>query len=123
MLLVFVMISRFVSVFLCLCWAMYSTKTQLCSGMRLPFKKRLTIPNPVRSNVPNTWAYDTMSRRIHENILPRIIEDNSEELTYPSSPLRSECLLLLNDLKASLECGKSGVLRGIVDSGTVVTPV
>ena len=51
------------------------------------------------------------------DILPRIIADNEEELTFPTSPLRSECLLILNDLKSSLECGTTGFLRGMSDKG------
>ena len=80
---------------------------------------RLTsqLPPPMRSNIPNTWAFDTMSRRIITDIMERIIADNAEELTKPSSPLRSECLLQLNDLRSSLECGKVGYLRGLSDKG------
>ena len=45
------------------------------------------------------------------------MEDNSEELTRPSSSLRAECFLLLNDLKASVLSGTSGYLRGVYDEG------
>ena len=76
-----------------------------------------TLPAPMRSNVPGTWAHDTMSRRVVTDILARIVEDNSDELTRPTSPLRSECLLLLNDLKSSLEAGRGGYLRGLSDTG------
>eukprot|EP00607_Mallomonas_marina_P005148 CAMPEP_0182429444 /NCGR_PEP_ID=MMETSP1167-20130531/28964_1 /TAXON_ID=2988 /ORGANISM="Mallomonas Sp, Strain CCMP3275" /LENGTH=407 /DNA_ID=CAMNT_0024613153 /DNA_START=169 /DNA_END=1392 /DNA_ORIENTATION=+ len=58
-----------------------------------------------------------MSRRIKDEIIPRIIEDNSEELLKPTSPLRSEAFMMLNDLKSSLEFGRSAFLRGISDSG------
>jgi len=75
------------------------------------------LPPVITSNVIGTWAYDTMNRRIYKDILPRIIDDNSEELTSPSSPLRSECLLLLRDLESSLQCGNTGYLRGLTDSG------
>jgi len=77
----------------------------------------LSLPPPITSDVPGTWAFDTMSRRIVADILPRIIEDNSDELTQPSSPLRSECLLQLRDLESSLLCGKNGYLRGLADKG------
>ena len=40
----------------------------------------VNLPNAMYSNVPGTWAYDTMSRRVHENILPRIIDDNADLL-------------------------------------------
>lgn len=85
---------------------------------RLPIDKGLLpIPNGMKSNIQGTWAYDTMSRRVITDIIPRIIDDNSIELTKPTSSLRSECLLQLNDLIESLKCGKSGYLRGIADSG------
>lgn len=88
--------------------------------MRLPFSSKVHLPptpTPILSNVPGIWAFDTMSRRIKDEIYPRIIQDNENELTYPSSPLRSECLLVLNDLLSSLEAKSTGYLRGIVDSG------
>lgn len=75
------------------------------------------LPAKMRSNKQGTWAFDTMSRRVHENILPRIIEDNAEMLGQPSNALLAETFLLLNDLKSSLQCGKSGFLRPIVDAG------
>mmetsp|Transcript_3447 Transcript_3447/g.5373 ORF Transcript_3447/g.5373 Transcript_3447/m.5373 type:complete len:475 (-) Transcript_3447:659-2083(-) len=83
----------------------------------LNFKLRSNLPPPLTGDVPGTWAFDTMSRRIHQDILPRIIEDNTEELTKPTSSLRSECLLVLRDLQSSLECGTTGVLRGVFDGG------
>ena len=63
------------------------------------------LPPELTSDVPGTWAFDTMSRRIHEEILPRIIADNAEELSRPSHPSRSECLFELRDLESSLKCG------------------
>lgn len=89
--------------------------------MRHPFKSSALLskplPPPILSNVPGTWAFDTMNRRIKEEIFPRIIADNEAELTRPSSPLRAECLLSLNDLLASLSCGRSGKLRPLIDGG------
>ena len=77
--------------------------------------KSSSLPPPMTSNVPGTWAHDTMSRRFLAEIFPRIIEDNADELTQPSHPANSEVLLLLNDLKSSLECGAGGVLRGLAE--------
>jgi len=37
------------------------------------------LPQKIFSNVPNTWAFDTVSRRLHEDILERVIEDNRED--------------------------------------------
>ena len=73
------------------------------------------LPPAMRSNVPGTWAYDTMSRRFLAEIFPRILEDNVAELTQPSHPANAEVLLLLNDLKSSLECGKGGIMRGLAE--------
>jgi hypothetical protein len=85
---------------------------------KLPIdSKLLPLPPSMRSNIPGTWAYDTMSRRVVSEIIPRIIDDNSMELTRPTSPHRSECLLQINDLIASLNSGKTGYLRGISDNG------
>ena len=41
-------------------------------------KPVLPIPDPIFSDVPGTWAYDTMSRRVDEEILQRTYEDNKE---------------------------------------------
>ena len=40
----------------------------------------VSLPNAMYSNRPGTWAHDTMSRRVHEDILPRIIDDNADLL-------------------------------------------
>ena len=37
------------------------------------------LPQKIFSNVPNTWAFDTVSRRLHEDILERVMEDNRED--------------------------------------------
>lgn len=60
------------------------------------------LPQKLRSNIPGTWAHSTMSKRIIDDIFNRIIEDNTDELTQPTSSLRSECFLVLNDLKSSV---------------------
>jgi len=41
-------------------------------------KPKLPIPDPILSDVPGTWAYDTMSRRVDEEILQRTYDDNKE---------------------------------------------
>jgi hypothetical protein len=38
------------------------------------YAPRAPLPPIILSNVPGTWAYDTMSRRVRENILMRIYE-------------------------------------------------
>jgi hypothetical protein len=39
---------------------------------------KLPIPEPICSDTPGTWAYDTMSRRVNEEILQRTLEDNQQ---------------------------------------------
>jgi len=62
-------------------------------GQLLP---RLTLPNPICSNIPGTWAYDTMSRRIDDEILQRVYDDNSGflianiDILYSFQKLRDE---------------------------------
>ena len=41
-------------------------------------KPTLDIPEPICSATPGTWAYDTMSRRVDQEILQRTYEDNKE---------------------------------------------
>jgi hypothetical protein len=41
-------------------------------------KPKLSIPEPLCSETPGTWAYDTMSRRVDQEILQRTYEDNKE---------------------------------------------
>lgn len=43
----------------------------------------LKIPEPIRSNTPGTWAYDTMSRRVDAEILERTWQDNKETWSRP----------------------------------------
>jgi len=52
------------------------------------------IPPFLLSNEPGTWAYDTMSRRVRENILEPTIADNefNEESSAKLEALRQELL-------------------------------
>ncbi len=88
------------------------------SSTRLKGKLTSDLPPQMTSDIPGTWAFDTMSRRVVEEIIPRIINDNTDELTKPSSSHRSECLLVINDLISSLKAGEGGYLRGIADAGS-----
>lgn len=45
-------------------------------GRPLP---KLPLPERICSTTPGTWAYDTMSRRVNEEILQRTYEENKEE--------------------------------------------
>jgi hypothetical protein len=44
-------------------------------------KPKLPLPEPILSLTPGTWAYDTMTRRIDEEILQRTYEDNESLYT------------------------------------------
>lgn len=75
-----------------------STSTTPGSGTKP--KPKLPIPDPIYSDVPGTWAYDTMSRRVDEEILQRTYEDNKEiwETEEFSGILRR-----FNDLRSELQ--------------------
>lgn len=78
---------------------------------------KLSLPPPLKSNVPGTWAHDTMSRRVSADIFPRLIADNADRLNSPVSASTADSFLQLNDLRSSLDCGRSGYLREIIDGG------
>merc|ERR1719343_1239651 len=63
-------------------------------------KPKLPIPDPICSDVPGTWAYDTMSRRVDEEILQRTFEDNKE--TWETEEF-SGILQRFNDLRSELQ--------------------
>ena len=58
--------------------AMMATDASTASAAGNKPKPKLPIPDPIYSDVPGTWAYDTMSRRVDEEILQRTYEDNKE---------------------------------------------
>lgn len=62
-------------------------------------KPKLPIPDPLLSDVPGTWAYDTMTRRVDEEILHRTYEDNKETWNTPEF---AGILQRFNDLRAVL---------------------
>ncbi|KAG7337403.1 DUF89 domain containing protein [Nitzschia inconspicua] len=65
-------------------------------------KPKLPIPEPIYSNIPGTWAYDTMSRRVDEEILQRTYEDNKDVLEREDfGTIRSKFDALRKDLQTS----------------------
>lgn len=67
-----------------------------------PPKPALPIPKPICSDVPGTWAYDTMKRRVNEEILQRTYEDNEEVWETPEfSEVLDRFLALRKDLESS----------------------
>ena len=66
-----------------------------------PKGPNLPIPDPIYSDIPGTWAYDTMSRRVNEEILQRTYEDNKEiwENNSEFAPILKRFQELRNDLQ------------------------
>jgi hypothetical protein len=66
-------------------------------------KPRLPIPEPIYSNIPGTWAYDTMSRRVDEEILQRTYDDNKDmfENNKAFSAIKAKFDALRKDLQTS----------------------
>ena len=84
--------------------------------MKLPFRSEKIstqdLPPVLRSNVPGTWAHDTMSRRIRNDIAARILNDNKDFLQ-----LSPTCNSTLQQLLDELSAGRQGFLRDITDDG------
>ena len=61
---------------------------------------RLPLPDPICSNVPGTWAFDTMSRRVNEEILERTVQDCIEDLVENANfePIRIRIEALRHEL-------------------------
>jgi hypothetical protein len=61
----------------------------------------LPIPEPIYSNVPGTWSYDTMSRRVDEEILQRTYDDNKD--VWENNPEFESILKRFNELRYDLQ--------------------
>ena len=61
---------------------------------------RLPLPDPICSNIPGTWAFDTMSRRVNEEILERTVQDCIEDLVENANfePIRIRIEALRHEL-------------------------
>lgn len=82
------------------------SQSEASGGVGLPLPKATPMPEALTSNVPGTWAYDTMARRIREEILQRVIDDNKDVLDGAS-------LSNLKDLQTELETPDTTPLRHI----------
>jgi hypothetical protein len=68
-------------------------------------RPNLPIPEAICSTEPGTWAYDTMSRRVNEEILERNYQDNKE--TWESAkfaPVLARIQALRFDLQNAKNC-------------------
>ena len=75
--------------------------TVLTSDTGIPMP-RLDLPEPICSDVPGSWAYDTMSRRVNQEILQRTFEDNQEAFeTDAFKPILERFNKLREDLSSS----------------------
>mmetsp|Transcript_20457 Transcript_20457/g.42873 ORF Transcript_20457/g.42873 Transcript_20457/m.42873 type:complete len:445 (-) Transcript_20457:38-1372(-) len=68
----------------------------------------LSSPPMLTSTTPGTWAHDTMSRRIEADILARLQDENSEEL---SSPEFASAAAAISSLREEIQ--QSSVIRPI----------
>jgi hypothetical protein len=86
---------------------MRSSSATTCpkTGNPLP---NLPIPDPLLSLTPGTWAYDTMSRRLNEDILQRTYEENEEAFKSPSF---AKALERFNQLRSELGDAANTKLR------------
>jgi hypothetical protein len=73
---------------------------------------RLALPEPIRSETPGTWAYDTMSRRIDSEILERTYQDNKE--TFESAKFAG-ILARFKELRFELQHAASTKLSYLED--------
>jgi len=78
------------------------------ASVRPGMMPRADLPPRIFSDVPGTWAHDTMSRRVRDEILSRIYEEN------PSLP--PSCIRQLDELKAELQQPGVSKLRHIRES-------
>ena len=69
-----------------------------------------STPPVIVSNVPGTWAFDTVNRRLREDILRRVFRDNESVLTPGSDAERK-----LRSLEAELSTAGTSVIQHIAD--------
>lgn len=67
---------------------------------------RISLPPEITSDIPGTWAYDTMSRRVREDILMRIFRENN---------LDPESYARLTQLDSELKTAHSSELTPIAE--------
>jgi hypothetical protein len=65
---------------------------------------KLPLPKPICSNIPKTWAYDTMSRRIDNEILSRVYDDNYETLFSTNNDILTSFNKIRDELRNASLC-------------------
>jgi hypothetical protein len=65
---------------------------------------KLPLPKPICSNIPKTWAYDTMSRRIDNEILSRVYDDNYKTLFSTNNDILTSFNKLRDELRNASSC-------------------
>lgn len=71
-----------------------------------------STPPVITSNVPGTWAYDTVSRRLREDILGRVFKDNAE--AFEGAKAQVEELMRLDE---ELSTPATSVIKHIEPDG------
>ena len=71
-----------------------------------------STPPVIVNNVPGTWSYDTVNRRLREDILGRVFRDNATVLT-PGS----DAEIKLRRLEAELSTASTSVIEHITPDG------
>ena len=86
-----------------------ASSTAAMAGPSSP-RPNLPIPPPLLSLEPGTWAHDTMSRRLNEEIFQRTYEENEEVLL---SPPFERALARFRQLRAELTEAATTKLRHV----------
>ncbi|CAM9870521.1 unnamed protein product, partial [Heterosigma akashiwo] len=73
---------------------------------------RAAIPPYILSNVPGTWAFDTMSRRVREEIIGRIYDENDLD-----APEMAETKKMMDALKEELTDPANVKITHLCDDG------
>lgn len=85
-------------------------------------KPKLALPKALDSQIPGTWSYDTMTRRIDSEILQRTYDENEIEF---KSPKFASALVKFNALRLELRNAGDTKLRHLhpipITSGTTGT--
>mmetsp|Transcript_10808 Transcript_10808/g.14027 ORF Transcript_10808/g.14027 Transcript_10808/m.14027 type:complete len:440 (-) Transcript_10808:312-1631(-) len=98
------------------CWTITAVvilmESTSVDGLATKVLPRAPTPPYILSNVPGTWAYDTMSRRVREEIIGRIFEENDLD-----APDKAEAKAKMEALREELTEPQNHKLRYIEEDG------